>query len=129
MCIISGICTFRMMDSSIAYQDKSAIRFYQGSHYSQKFDVDKAHKILSSIPSDKSVSATTSILPHLAFRDSIYCFPLVNNAEYIVYSSELNFYPITKEQAIAKIDSLVNLKKYSYIDSIPGFYLLSKQKD
>jgi uncharacterized membrane protein len=87
--------TQRSMDATIFFTNKSQIRFYQSSHYSRDFDVKKVHRILKEIPDDAIVSAQNSFVPHLALRENVYQFPIIKNAEYVIYSPKEDTYPLT----------------------------------
>ena len=89
-------CTIRIMDSTVLYTNKSTIRFYKASHYSRDYDIKKVYQQLSKIPDDAIVSAQSQFLPHLAYRDNIYLFPMIKNAGYIVYSQKEDPYPMDK---------------------------------
>src|SRR5207249_936801 len=62
---------------------RAALQFYRAAHYRRPFDVDKAYRALELIPKGASVSATSQLVPHLAFRDYIYVFPYVGDASYL----------------------------------------------
>lgn len=91
------ICTIRIMDQTVYQSDKSRIRIYQRSHYTNKYDVKVVHKQLSRIPENAIVSAQSPFLPHLAFRDNIYQFPIIKDAEFIIYSQKEQPYPLDKK--------------------------------
>jgi uncharacterized membrane protein len=88
------LSTFRVMDNTVMYTQKSRIRFYQANHYKRNYDVKSVHRQLAQIPRDAAVSAMTMFVPHLSLRDKIYQFPLINDAEYIVYSEKEAKYPL-----------------------------------
>lgn len=99
--------TFRTMDSTLFFTEKSRLRFYQANHYRRDYDVQHVHKQLSNIPANAIVSAQSPFVPHLALRQSIYQFPLIKNAEYIVYSRNEKRYPLNKidfEYTISKLE-------------------------
>jgi len=84
-------------------------QFYAKDHYVRDFDVDGMHQILDKIPDDAIVSAQTMLVPHIAFRDRIYQFPDVSDAEYIVLlTADNNTYPLKKEKYEMKVE------KYRY---------------
>ena len=64
--------------------------------------------MLGTIPAEARVSASTQLVPHLAFRESIYQFPVVNDAEYIVLLKEGDTYPLQKEDYFSKVDKYSN---------------------
>jgi len=90
--------TIRVMDNTIMYTNKSAIRFYSAKHYQRDYDVKKVHRHIKNIPSDAAVSAQSPFVPHLSLRSSIYQFPIVNDAKYIVLSPLENTYPLSNEE-------------------------------
>ncbi len=104
--------TFRTMDSTIFFTDKAKLRFYQKDHYQRIYDVKSIHHNLAKIPSDAIVSAQSPFVPHLALRESIYQFPLIKNAEYIVYSKKEKSYPLTQKEFDEEISKLENLTEW-----------------
>jgi len=84
-------------------------QFYKKNHYVRNFDVKGMHEILDKIPDDAVVCAQTMLVPHLAFRDYIYQYPDVNNAEYIVLLTvDDNTYPLRREQYLKSIEEYRN---------------------
>jgi len=80
-------------------------QFYKKNHYTRNFDVYCMHQILKKVTDDAIVSAQTMVVPHIAFRDKIYLFPDVGDAEYIVLiTAEDNTYPLRKEQYLEEIE-------------------------
>ena len=76
-------------------------KFYAKEFYQPAFSVQKTNTLLKRIPPHASVSASDNLFPHLAYRDSIYLFPEVKEAEYIVFSvfdNNFNFSRKANEQ-------------------------------
>jgi uncharacterized membrane protein len=94
LCISSSI---RIMDNTIFYTDKTRIRIYDSKHYKRDYDVKKIHRLLSGIPKHSAVSAQSPYIPHLALREKIYHFPMLNDAEYIIYSEKEGKYPLNDD--------------------------------
>ncbi len=61
---------------------------------------------ISSISKGSSVSAQTTIVPHLSNREKIYLFPDIKDAEFIILNTSLNTYPLSKRELIEKINLL-----------------------
>ena len=59
-------------------------RFYSAKHFQSENDIPETYNALKLIPDNASVSAHSTLVPHLAFRDSIYEYPEGKNADYIV---------------------------------------------
>jgi uncharacterized membrane protein len=115
--VFTGILfsTIRVMDRTVIYTNKSKIRFYQASHYQRNYDVKMVHHELKNLPADARISALAPFVPHLALRDHIYQFPIINDAEYIVYSGQEGKYPLDEEgftEAINKIQSSGEWEEY-----------------
>lgn len=107
--------TIRTMDNTIFFTDKSRIRFYQKSHYQRDYDIKKVHQLLSKIPKNANVSAQSPFVPHLSLRENIYQFPIIKNADYIVYSKKEDCYPLLKEDFELKIFELEHSKDWEIL--------------
>ena len=110
--------SFRTMDSTILYTDKSRIRFYQKRHYERNYDVKQVHLQLLKIPKNAIVSAQSPFIPHLALREKIYQFPIIKDADFIIFSRKEDLYPIkdiqTFNKLISKLEkSMIWVIKYS----------------
>lgn len=101
--------TFRSMDETECWTDKTRIRFYDAQHYQSDVNINKIRIELNKIPKNAVVSAQTSILPQLALRESIYQFPMVKDAKFIVLCSKFNTYPFPQNE----FDSLIITFKQS----------------
>ncbi|MCF8348095.1 MAG: DUF2079 domain-containing protein [Bacteroidales bacterium] len=104
--IVAG--TVRVMDNTVLYTNKNKIRFYKKSHYTRTIDVAMVHQNLKRIPPDAVVSAESKVVPHLALRDKIYQFPIVKEAEFIVYTTIENTYPLDEPLFYKEIDAYRN---------------------
>lgn len=96
-------------------------QFYRAWHYERHFDVLKLNKVLKTIPKNAIVSAHSPIVPHIAFRDYIYEFPRIHDAEYIVLIDNEDIYPLFGNQLQQKIKTLfddVNWEVFYHEDHI-----------
>ncbi|MBJ7429225.1 MAG: hypothetical protein JHD28_09745 [Bacteroidia bacterium] len=67
------------------------------------------HKILNNIPLNAKISASSALVPHISFRDTIYTFPARINADLIlIIKKGSSIFPQTQKQFEG---SLNNLKK------------------
>jgi uncharacterized membrane protein len=107
--------TFRSMDKTILFTDKTRIRFYQSAHYKKDYDVKKVHNALSLIPRQAVVSAQSPYLPHLALRDRIYQFPIIKDAQYVVFSKQEVTYPLSSSDFNKTCDSILALPNYTLL--------------
>ena len=98
--LVTIIVTISTLDNRVSkWYKPEQERFYQKSHYVRNFDVEKTYRLLKTIPNNASVSAQSMLVPHLAFRDYIYHYPYIGDAEYVVLlTADNNKYPLTKKQ-------------------------------
>jgi len=104
--ILVFVATVKTMENTVFYTDKVRIQFYQKTHYQKDYNVKSVHEYLSKIPKDAKVSSQSSFIPHLSLRNDIYQFPIINDAEYIIYSMKESAYPLTNDEFEIKIKEL-----------------------
>ena len=76
------------------YYNQANSQFYKKAHWKRDFDVAEVNRLLKTIPADARVSAQSCLAPHLAFRDYIFHYPFIGNANYIaLLPAEENKYP------------------------------------
>lgn len=86
------------------WYDKSKTAFYAKEHYQTLLNIPEIHRLLKTIPDDAILSVSSNIAPHLAFRDRIYMFPVVRDADMIVLlNSTREFYPLSQDAFQAEI--------------------------
>ncbi len=73
-------------------------KVYSKAFYTTPYHIKEVNKLIKIIPANARVSASNYILPHLAQRKSIYYFPNIKDAEYIVFSVFDNHYLLTHMQ-------------------------------
>ncbi|MEK6616924.1 MAG: DUF2079 domain-containing protein [Bacteroidota bacterium] len=105
---LSLAMSIRSFDNSYTYFDRDRHRIYKEWHYKRNYDVAEAYRALKLISDDAKVSVQSPFVPHLALRDYIYQFPVINDAEFIVFSCEENSYPLTKQSFAVHAAMLLN---------------------
>lgn len=115
VCGFSIWSTSRILKSTHVYREDLKIQFQHKKHYRTHFDHNKVHEALKLIPEEASVSALYPFVPHLAFRDEIYQFPILHEAEYIVYSKQFYTFPLTKDHFDSYTDELKNSKEWEVV--------------
>ena len=113
--ILVSASTIRTMDNTVFFTDKSRIRWYKKGHYTREYNVKNMHEQLQKIPKNAVVSAQSPFLPHLSLRDKIYQFPILKDAEFIVFSNLENPYPLTVNEFDSITSSLKNEPKWKII--------------
>jgi hypothetical protein len=74
-------------------------QFYRKIHYEHDLDLKAIHSAMKIIDKDAVVSASSNLAPHLADRDTLYHFPVVKNADYIVLlTKDVATYPLSSEE-------------------------------
>ncbi len=78
--------TIYAMDSgklSIFDNDDASSNLFSSEHWHSDVDIHTVNNYLNIIP-DNAVSVTSSLAPHLSFRDKIYVYPIIKDAQYLV---------------------------------------------
>jgi uncharacterized membrane protein len=118
--------TIHLMDNTIGYNNTTNLRLYKAEHYTKEYNVSDVNCVLNTLPKQASVSAQAVYVPHLALRTNIYQFPIVNDADYIVFSTQENSYPLTKASFDTAINSYLTSNKWSIYAHNAHFYVLNK---
>ena len=118
--------TIKVMDNPVLYSDKTRIQFYNAPHYSRTYNVEIVHEQLNRIPKDARVSALSPFVPHLALRDHIYQFPIIKDAEYIIYSGKENTYPMKKDEFKILTNQLENSTEWTIEFKNEDFTILKR---
>jgi uncharacterized membrane protein len=125
--LLSITITIRSMDSTLGYNDKKRLRFYQAQHYEKGYNVKEVHQALNEIPKDASVSAISVYTPHLSLRDNLYTLPCINDAEYIVFSTSEKMFPYSEEEYLSFTSNLLVDSAWVINKQINDFYILKKK--
>jgi uncharacterized membrane protein len=120
-------CTIRIMDSTLYLNDKSKIRVYQKSHFEREYPTSEIRKKLNEIPENAIVSAQSPFVSQLAYRDNIYEFPIVKDAEYLVYSIYEDTYPLNEERFEEEINKINASNEWQKECDQDGFVILKKR--
>jgi uncharacterized membrane protein len=125
--LMASATTIRLMDRTSARVPKANVRLYQEAHWKSNLPIQKIHETISLIPKDAIVSAQSNIHPHLAWRDKAYMFPMLKDAEYILYTKDLNTYPLSKKEFKEFTEKLENTpQEWSIVYSKHGVMLLKR---
>jgi uncharacterized membrane protein len=126
--IISLLVSFSVLDRRKSkWYSGITSQVYKKKHYVQLFDVKKVHQLLDSVPDEVSVVAQNNLVPYLAFREKIYVFPYVRDAEYIaLLPSSKNYYPLKKDSYEKKLDFFKNHKDFKVVIDDKDFVLIKR---
>ncbi|MFA4851484.1 MAG: DUF2079 domain-containing protein [Bacteroidales bacterium] len=111
--LLTTAVSLRTFDNTYTYFNRQNQRFYQNAHYTRDFNIKEAYTALKLIPENASVSAQDEFVPHLSFREKIYLFPVIEDADYIIVCSKANYYPcLTEKEFTEKINNLEQSGKW-----------------
>ena len=129
--IFSIVLAVRSCDRTYTYFDRNRHRIYKANHYNRDYDYDitEAHNALKLIPDDSRVSAQSPFVPHLVFRDYIYQFPAINDAEYVIFSYKENSYPLTKQSFAVQTAMLLNSEDWKKIYDKNAMVILKRKSN
>jgi uncharacterized membrane protein len=121
--------TIHFMDNRVStWYKRENVKFYSPSHWKQNFNVSETHEIVASIPQDARVSAQSALAPHLAFRDYIYHFPYIGDADYVaLFVIDPNPYPMSWEAYEKMIIDMKNSGKWEVFKQNNAVLILKKK--
>lgn len=100
------------------------LQFYSPNHYYSDFNTKAIYEGMKLIPDSASVSASSFLVSHLAFRQYIYQFPDGTESDYIVLQKNEHPYPLSREDLELKVYELS--KSHITIFSKSEFYIFKK---
>ncbi len=125
--IVATISTINHRKSK--WYSNTNTNFLHKKHYQSNLNGSKIYKALDVINESDVVSTVSILAPHLAFRDRIYHFPNVKNANCIVLLKNSEFsYPLSIEDYNVEISKL-RVNKSFYIAYEDDEILIFKMKE
>ena len=86
-----------------------------------------AQRFINMIPESASVSAQSSLIPHISERNSIYLFPYQDDsAEYIFLDTTSFYYPLQSLSYINQVKKLIMGGNYGVVAAQDGYLLLKR---
>src|SRR6266702_3420690 len=86
-----------------------------------------AQRFINMIPASASVSAQSSLIPHISERNSIYLFPYQDDsAEYIFLDTTSFYYPLQSLSYINQVKKLIMGGNYGVVAAQDGYLLLKR---
>ncbi len=96
-------------------------------HYQSSYNTEKVYKAMDLIPANASISAQTEFCPHLALRDSIFLYPEIGSARYLILSRSYAAWPLNMAEHQARITEFLSSGEWQKIYD-EGNILLLKRK-
>lgn len=106
---------------------KENVAFYEKSHYVQPFDISEVHEALKLIPDTVSVAASEVLVPHLAFRENIYLYPLGPGTDYIVLLDHDGTFPLNRQRIQEEIRKLSTSTDWQTVYAKNQLYIFRKK--
>lgn len=107
-------------------------RIFSSGYYKSRTNLSELSKAIGLIPDDASVSATSHLTPHIAFREKAYFFPDIKNADFILINEddkEFHHYPFNSpEEFSAAVQKVYNDSTYQTVYNEKKVVLFKKKK-
>jgi uncharacterized membrane protein len=103
-------------------------RFYSKSHYDPELNLPEIRKALKLIDSESTLSVSSCLAPRLSFRNKIYHFPIIKDAEYIVLITKYRSpYPLREEEFAMRWEELKNSGEFAPIYDANNLLILKRK--
>lgn len=98
--------------------------FISKKHYTSQHDISEVYSGLDVIPDDAALSASSTLAPHVSFRDKIYLFPNVKDAEYIAILNDPDHYwPLDSVTFPSELEKYLSSADYEVIFNNNDLYI------
>jgi uncharacterized membrane protein len=123
--ILVGFVLFNVVREDIPY---GSLPVSRGFTWPQVTDhVRLAQRFVDMIPESASVSAQSSLVPHISERKSIYLFPYQDeSADYIFLDTTSYYYPLQSLSYINQVKKVIMGGNYGVVAAQDGYLLLKK---
>ena len=129
--VICGYTTYSKIENRLpVWTNGLNMKFYSSDHYRKPYSISEVEKAITQIPSKAKVSAESNIVAHIANRQTIYQFPMIDDAEYIILIPNDNVsFPLTEESFKAKVEELLHSEEWKALINNKDVILLTKNRD
>lgn len=86
----------------------------------------KGHQLIAALPEKTTISAQTTIIPHLPKTQQIYLLPENPGSEYVFFDTQRFKWPMSDEEYDKTLQSMLHHPNYTLIAQEEGFYLFKK---
>ena len=139
---VAAACGLALIGTASYQADHyGSIRFW-GSEYRESYRVSEHDRLgarfLTQVPPNVAVSAQSDLAPHISNRRTLYVFPTVNDAEYVVLDATSTIFPVhlfpidgmsPEEAYVEYIRRLLDDGGFQVIDAEDGWFLLKRDVD
>jgi uncharacterized membrane protein len=123
--LLMGFVLFAVVRQDYPY---GALPFSRGFQWPRVTAHDTlAQSFIDMIPASASVSAQSSLVPHLSERNTVYLFPYGDEiADYIFLDITSYTYPFESHQYLSEVKKVVLNGNYGVVEAQDGYLLLKK---
>jgi hypothetical protein len=107
--------------------ESNKYNFVSPSFYHPDYSIHEVQFVLSKIPLEAKVCATGRLLSHLAYREKVYYFPRINDAEYVAILKREDWYPLFPDQFDAEILQLRNNPSWTVLEEKQDVLLFKRK--
>lgn len=86
----------------------------------------KGHQLIAALPEKTTISAQTTIIPHLPKTQQIYLLPDNQASEYVFFDTQRFKWPMSAEEYDKTLQNMLQHPHYALITKEEGFYLFKK---
>lgn len=127
--ITMGFTYAKLENREHQWYDRVNNRFYVQEHFNSNLNLDAVYSIINNVPPTIPLSVSFELAPHLAFRDKIYSFPVIRDAEMIViFSDKRGDYPMNRADRKKFIVQLEQKKEFRRILDRDDIIILQRSK-
>lgn len=87
----------------------------------------RLHPLLARIPAGAAVSAQSNVFPHLSTRKTIYVFPTVDDAEYVLIDVAGTSGPLYPDNLFPEVATLLRGTRFELLAGDAGFLLFRRR--
>jgi len=104
------------------------VDLFSAKHYQTGFDRNEIIDALAHIPEQAPIAVGSNLAPHLAFRERIYFFPNIKDAEYVslIYKNR-DLYPLNESSLYPLVDTLIEKGSFELIYFTPNTMVLRRK--
>ena len=126
---VAGYTTFTKIENRLpAWSDGLNMKFYAKKHYEKPYSISNINKTIKQIPEDARVSGEANIVPHFSDRKTVYQFPKIADAEYIILIPNDDYwYPLVKDEYNKKVSELIHSEEWTVLTQNNDVLLLKKK--
>lgn len=121
-----GVTIYGIRQSNKTYFGFSKFNILSPGFYEPDYDIKSIQKAMQTIPDSSAVSASGRLIPHMAFRQKIYYFPRIDDAEYVCISKTGHTYPLSEQQYALEVEKIMKNPEWSVVADKNGFLMLHK---